>query len=221
MRVPTCVVLASILILAATAHADGKFHAVPGGKAGLQLRVVKYDGEVNGELTVEIRNPSSRVASFTARGLYFVPDGDPDAAPQRLGAVGPMQIGSDREDEIRVPAGGKVVVKLDVFCVDDHRSAPTSETPFTLARHRMPAALTRTIDHEARAAAKSAGGFGNAGALAPVQSEVWKARDEKWVELDGEGAQETDKASGHDGHDRHDRRDGRIEEQAPLEELQP
>jgi len=214
MRVLTCVVVASILSLAAAARADGKFHPVPGGKAHLQLRVIKYDGEVNGELTVEIRNPSSQIASFTARGLYFVPDGDADRAPQRLGAVGPMQIGADREDQVQVPAGGKVVVKLDVFCVDDHRDAPTSETPFTLARHRMPAALTRAIDHEARAAAKSAGGFGSADALQPIQTEVWKARDERWVKLDGEGAQESEKAGGHD------QRERRYEERIP-DELHP
>src|SRR5262249_37087456 len=97
------------------AHADGKYHAVPGGN--LQLRVVKYDGEVNGQLTVEVHNGSKRAASFTARGLYFMPDGDPDRAPQRLGAVGPMEIGETREDEVRVPAGGTVEVTLDVFCV--------------------------------------------------------------------------------------------------------
>lgn len=209
-------VIASLLGLAGAAHADGKYHAVPGGPSHLQLRVVKYDGEVNGELTVQVRNPSSHAASFTARGLYFVPDGDPDRAPQRLGAVGPMQIGEDREDQVRVPAGGTVEVKLDVFCVDDHREAPTSQTAFTLARHRMPAELTRTIDHETRAAAKSAGGFGAPAATEPVQAEVWKARDKAWVKLDGEGAQETDRAAGHD-RDQPDRRDEeRLPEPSPL-----
>jgi hypothetical protein len=217
MRVLSYVVIASIVGVAGVARADGKYHAVPGGPAHLQLRVVKYDGEVNGALDVEVRNPSSRVATFTARGLYFVPDGDPDRAPQRLGAVGPMQIGEDREDEIRVPAGGTVAVTLDVFCVDDHREAPTSETAFTLARHRMPANLARTIDRETRAAAKSAGGFGSADAAEPVQTEVWKARDAKWVKLDGEGAQETDKATGHARE--HD--DRRIEERMPDRELEP
>lgn len=199
-------VIASLIAVGGAARADGKYHAVPGGPARLQLRVLKYDGEVNGLLTVQVRNPSSHAASFTARGLYFVPDGDPDRAPQRLGAVGPMQIGEDREDQIRVPAGGTVEVELDVFCVDDHREAPTSQTAFTLARHRMPAELTRTIDHETRAAAKSAGGYGAPAATEPVQAEVWKARDKRWVKLDGEGAQETDKASGHD-RDRDDRHD--------------
>jgi len=209
MRALPLVVIASVMSLAGAARADGKFHPVPGGR--LELRVVSYDGEVHGDLTVEVRNPSSKVARFTARGLYFVPDGDPDQAPQRLGAVGPMEIAERRDDEVRVPAGGKVVVKLDVFCVDDHRSAPTSETAFSLARHRMPAQLTRTIDREARAAAKPAGGFGSEDALEPVQAEVWKARDAKWVKLDGEGAQETEKASGrHERRDVRDQHDGRI-----------
>lgn len=222
MRVLPCVVFASILGLGlglgldGTARADGKFHPVPGGKDHLQLRVITYDGAVNGELTVEIKNPSSRALSFTASGLYFVPDGDPDRAPQRLGAVGPMQIGADREDEVRVPAGGKVMAKLDVFCVDDHRDAPTSATAFTLARHRMPTDLTRAIDHETRAAAKSAGGFGSADAAEPVQAEVWKARDKRWVKLDGEGAQETDKAAGRD-HVQEDRKnEERVPEQDPI-----
>jgi hypothetical protein len=196
MRVSPWLVIAAIAGAAGAARADGKYHAVPGGT--LQLRVLKYDGEVNGKLAVEVHNGSKRAVSFSARGLYFVPDGDPDRAPQRLGAVGPMEIGEDREDEVRVPAGGTVEVTLDVFCVDDHRDAPTSETAFTLARHRMPAALARAIDRDTRAAAKAAGGFGNAESVEPVQSEVWKARDSKWVKLDGEGAQETEKASGRD-----------------------
>jgi hypothetical protein len=62
----------------------------------------------------------------------------------------------------------------------------------------MPAALTRTIDRETRAAADEAGGYGRPAATEPVQEHVWKARDEKWVQLDGEGSQETEKASGHE-----------------------
>src|SRR5690349_10758932 len=138
MRALPFLVLASAVSLAIPARADGKFHSVPGGASHLQLRVIAYDGEVNGQLTVEVKNPTSHAERFTARGLYFVPDGDPDRAPQRLGAVGPMQIAKRRDDEARVPAGGAIVVKLDVFCVDDQRPAPTSETPFSLARHRMP-----------------------------------------------------------------------------------
>ena len=213
MRTLSYLVLASIVGVAGSARADGKYHPVPGGKAHLRLRVVKYDGEVNGLLTVEVKNPTSRVATFTASGLYFVPDGDPDRAPQRLGAAGPMQIGEQQEDAIRVPAGGKVLVQLDVFCVDDHREAPTSETAFTLARHRMPAALARTIDHQTHAAAKAAGGYASPDNAEPVQAEIWKARDEKWIKLDGEGAQETDKASGH-ARD-HEQRDRTHEERAP------
>jgi hypothetical protein len=188
--------LASLLALAGVAHADGKFHAVP--KSKLSLRVVQYDGEVNGELTVEIKNRGGRAERFTAQGLYFVPDGDPDQAPQRLGAVGPILAEDTREDAISIPAGGKVTVKLDVFCVDDHRDAPTSETPFTIARHRMPKQLATEIDRNGRAAAKNAGGVDKD--HASVQDAVWETRDEKWVKLDGEGAQEKAKSSPHHHH---------------------
>jgi len=195
MRVIPWIAIGTLVGLAGAARADDKYHHVPGGR--LQLRVMKYDGEVNGKLTVDVRNSSSHAMSFTARGLYFVPDGDPDRAPQRLGAVGPMVIGDDRKDEVRVPAGGTVEVTLDVFCVDDHREAPTSETPYSLAAHRMPASLARSIDREAKAAADEVGdhGYGSADATEAVQEHVWKARDQKWVQLDGEGTQEVDKAS--------------------------
>ena len=205
MRLIPWIAIGALVGLAGAAHADGKYPHVPGGR--LQLRVVKYDGEVNGKLTVDVRNSSSHAMSFTARGLYFVPDGDPERAPQRLGAVGPMVIGEDRKDEVRVPAGGTVEVTLDVFCVDDHREAPTSETPYTLAAHRMPASLTRAIDREPKAAADEVGGYGSAEATEPVQEHVWKARDEKWVQLDGEGAQETKRADGGGHRDDHRERE--------------
>src|SRR5688572_18151281 len=62
-----------------------------GGKAtGLQLRIVRYDGSTNGVLMVEVKNPGAEPVQFSAKGLYFVPQGDADQAPQRLGAVGPF-----------------------------------------------------------------------------------------------------------------------------------
>jgi len=191
------VVFAVLTALAAPARADGRFHPVPSsGKATtkLQLRVVAYDGATNGALTVEVKNPTKATLAFSASGLYFVPDGDPDQAPQRLGAVGPMQIAEgdaiERKDSVEVAAGATVRVTLDVFCIDSHRASPTSKTPFTIGKSRMPAQLTATIAKDSATAAAEVGGYAAPAAKAKVQETVWKARDAKWIRLDGEGVQE-------------------------------
>lgn len=202
MRAATAVLLV-LGLFAGTAAADNKFHPLPAAKAergNLQLRVVSYDGSTNGELTVEVKNTSKKPLVFMAKGLYFVPDGDPEQAPQRLGAVGPFEIATDKEDaegrrveKVTIAAGGTVELTLDVFCIDSHRSSPSSSTPFTIARSKMPASLARDIDVNTKRAAKSAGGFAAPAATDAVQSEVWKQRDKKWVELEGESAQEAGK----------------------------
>jgi hypothetical protein len=200
MRAAT--VLFALGLFAGTAAADNKFHAMPAPKAergNLQLRVVSYDGSVNGELTVEVKNTSKKAQVFIAKGLYFVPDGNPDEAPQRLGAVGPFEIVSDgsddetRAEKVTIAAGQSAELTLDVFCIDSHRSSPSSSTPFTIAHTKMPTALARDIDVGAKRAAKTAGGFAAPAATDAVQSEVWKQRDKKWIELDGESAQEAGK----------------------------
>jgi hypothetical protein len=194
MRTVLLFTLLSLVALTGPARADRKFHGVPAAK-GVQLRVVEYDGATNGALTVELRNRGKKAVSFTAQGLYFVPDGDPDKAPQRLGAVGPFQVEGeeDRRDALEIAAGETVTVTLDVFCIDSHRGSPDSETPFTVAKKRMPKALARDIDRGAREAADEEGGFAAPAAKAKVQGAVWKNRDKKWVKLDGEGDQEADK----------------------------
>ena len=194
MRTVLLIALASLLALASPARADKKFHSIP-SSGKLEVRVVSYDGSVNGALTVEVRNPAKKAARFSAQGLYFVPDGDADKAPQRLGAVGPMQIAGDEDarDVLMIPAGETVTVTLDVFCIDSHRAAPDSSTPFTIGKKRMPRSLAAKIDKSARKAAADEGGFAAPAAKAKVQSEVWRNRDAKWVELDGEGAQEASK----------------------------
>src|SRR5262249_30070966 len=92
------VAVSLLVLLVGTAFADKvrhdtKFHAVPDSK--LEIRAVSYDGSVNGKLTVEVRNKGKSAEKFSAQGLYFVPEGNPDTAPQRLGAVGPMQMAAD------------------------------------------------------------------------------------------------------------------------------
>src|SRR5262245_32575984 len=96
--------LASILglpLAPSPAHARRGVAPIPteqtGGKAsGLELRIVRYDGATNGVLEVEVKNPRGEPADFSARGLYFVPDGNANAAPQRLGAVGPFNVKTEK-----------------------------------------------------------------------------------------------------------------------------
>lgn len=196
--------LLASLALVSTARADKDFHRVP-GKGKLELKVVAYDGSTNGELTVAVKNTGSAPLKFSASGLYFVPDGDADEAPQRLGAVGPMQLATDKEtrdgedvtprkDSVTIPAGKTVQVTLDVFCIDSHRSSPTSSTPFTVGKTRMPKSLAAKIDTQARKAiADEEDGYAAPAAKDKIQAEVWKTRDAKWIDLDGEGAQEATK----------------------------
>src|SRR6185503_9429766 len=107
--------------------ADTRFHPLPAEPKAkkdpkqLTLRVVSYDGATNGELTVEIKNSSKSAAEFTAAGLYFVPGGPADEAPQRLGAVGPFVVDEqpeERRTSMTVAPGQTVRLTLDVFCID-------------------------------------------------------------------------------------------------------
>ncbi|MDB4960499.1 MAG: hypothetical protein JWP01_498 [Myxococcales bacterium] len=175
---------------------DTKFHKVPGSK--LQIRAIEYDGSTNGKLKVEIKNTDKTAHAFSATGLYFVPDGDPDSAPQRLGAVGPMQLatsGAVKElNQLEVGAGATVEVALDVFCIDSHRASPSPINVFTVGAKRMPRELATTIEKSADIAVSKAREDGESAprpaAKERIQSEVWKSRDAKWIELDGEGTQE-------------------------------
>ncbi len=181
---------------AAVRH-DTKFHAVPDEK--LELRVVQYDGSTNGRLHVQVRNPAKAAQKFSAKGLYFVPEGNPDTAPQRLGAVGPMQIANDPKEvsELEVAPGATVEVVLDVFCIDSHRSSPSPQNKFSVGVKRMPKDLAQTIEKRADDAVGAARARGAAAprpaAKSSIQGEVWRSRDSKWIELDGEGKQEVGK----------------------------
>lgn len=177
---------------------DTKFQKLPGSK--LQIRAVEYDGSTNGTLKVQIRNTAKTTLAFSATGLYFVPDGNPDEAPQRLGAVGPMQLATDSAKEItklEVPAGDTVEVALDVFCIDSHRSSPSPTNVFTVGASRMPKELAQTIEKRAESAVTEARMDGaeapRPAAKSKIQSEVWRSRDAKWIELEGEGKQEAGK----------------------------
>jgi hypothetical protein len=191
-------VLVSSFSSASAADRFDKVPAVKGQKAsGLVMRIVQYAGSTNGAITVDVNNPSDEPQEFTAKGLYFVPQGNANEAPQRLGAVGPFQVlsggGGQRADHLTIAPGATERLALDVYCIDSHRASPGPTTPFRVAKDRVPPTLTRAIDKDARTAAQGLGGVSAPAAKAKVQSEVWRNRDASWIELDGEGKQELGK----------------------------
>lgn len=173
------------------------FKVVPDSK--LQIRAVEYDGSTNGVLTVQVKNTQKTAQKFIATGLYFVPEGDADTAPQRLGAVGPMQIATGKKEvnELEVAPGATVEVQLDVFCIDSHRPSPSPQNKFNIGASKLPRELAATIEKRAEAMVIESAAEGYAAprpaARAKIQNEVWKSRDSKWIKLDGEGAQEAAK----------------------------
>jgi hypothetical protein len=191
-------VVSLVVAVASAQHHDTAFKAIPG--SSLVIRATEYDGAVNGTLKVQVKNTQKTAQKFTATGLYFVPQGDPDTAPQRLGAVGPMQLATDRKKEqasIEVPAGATVEVALDVFCIDSHRGSPSPKNVFDVGGTRMPKELSQQIETSADEAVASARKSGESAprpaAKSAIQSKVWESRDASWVELDGEGKQEVAK----------------------------
>ena len=211
MKIPRnlFLVVVSLLVLVTTAVADRrapqresvrhdtKFGNIPDTK--LQIRAIEYDGSTNGTLKVQIKNPTKAPLKFAAQGIYFVPEGDPQTAPQRLGAVGPMQLATDSKEvnELEIAAGATVEVALDVFCIDSHRASPSPQNRFNVGKSRLPKDMTATIERNATQAVEASKRAGHAKprahAKGSIQSDVWKSRDADWVELDGEGPQEAKK----------------------------
>ena len=189
--------LAVAAVLFVCSPALAAFQALPpepGAKpTGLQVRVVSYNGSTNGAITVEVKNTTTEPQEFTAAGLFFVPAMDPDKAPQRLGAVGSVRSGRDPLREAEDRSRRDVKANLDVYCIDSHRSSPSSNTPFRIAKERLPPQLTQAIDVEAKAVAAPMGGVSAPPAKSAVQSTVWKNRDAKWIPVEGESKQEANK----------------------------
>ena len=184
------------------AGATDRFEPLPAGGRGkpsdLLIRIIRFAGSTNGAITVDVKNPTGEPAEFSAQGLYFVPQGNPNEAPQRLGAVGPFQVrGADgtrrRQEAITIAPGATERLTLDVYCIDSHRASPSPATAFRVAKHRMPARLMRAIDMDAQRSAAELGGLAAPAAKPAIQSQVWKNRDANWLELDGEGKQEAAK----------------------------
>ncbi|HXU84005.1 MAG TPA: hypothetical protein VN914_21570 [Polyangia bacterium] len=202
MRFQFLMVVSSLFFAFPVVAKGPKFSPIPadqtGGKpTGLELRIVRYDGSVNGVLEVEVKNPLQEPVQFSAKGLYFVPQGDADKAPQRLGAVGPFNLHTDqgwqRRESTTVAPGSVIRLKLDVYCIDSHRGSPSSSTDFRLAKDRVPKKVYEVIDRHAGKAAARLGGVSAPAAKSTVQSQVWQVRDDDWVKLDGEGKQEAGK----------------------------
>ena len=190
-------------LFAAPARAEKAFAPIPpdqtGGKpSGVSLRIVKYDGATNGALEVEVKNTRDEATPFVAKGLYFVPQGNADEAPQRVGAVGPFTVktakGWERRESLTLAPGATAELRLDVYCIDSHRGSPSSSTGFRMAKERVPQKLSDDIARDAHQAAQGLGGVAAPEAKSAVQSQVWKNRDKKWLKLEGEGAQEAGKS---------------------------
>ena len=173
-----------------------KFVPLPdlGDKAELQIRVVRYDGSTNGKMVVDVRNPGKTRTRFVAEGIYFIPAGDPEKAPQRLGAAGPFTVvgheaGPPSQQELILQPGETRQLQLDVFCIDSHRSSPSSSTRFSVAGKPMPRELRQTIASDAaKIISRNKGDV--AKSKDEIQSTTWRARDRKWIKLEGERKQE-------------------------------
>lgn len=216
------------LSLTTAAAASPKFGPMPrlanAKKSNLEVRIVKYDGSTNGQMVVDVRNTGSKSETFDAKGLFFVPDGDPERAPQRLGAAGPFvtQVGKDWKAMEQMAIGPNETrrMKLSVFCIDSHRSSPSSQTKFSLAKQRLPKELRQEITAGTQKIMKASKAKSAFEAASDVQGHVWKTRDKKWIKLEGERKQE--KASQKQQLQRRDEapRQQQMKRYSPLEQPQ-
>lgn len=159
----------------------------------LKIRVVKYTGGTNGQMIVDVKNTGKQVQPFQADSLYFVPTGDPETAPQRLGAAGPFRARNGETwteaSTMAIAPGETRRLHLQVFCIDSHRSSPGAEQGFTIAPKRLPAKLRREINAEAGTILRKNRGDMKKSKSA-IQSKVWESRDRDWIKLEGERKQE-------------------------------
>lgn len=191
------------LWLAGPARADTlkRVPALDGKAQPLKMRVVAYDGATNGSMVVEVANSGAQSETFIADGIYFVPGGNPEKAPQRLGAAGPIVLVENGVEKtylegIQIPPGSKRTVRLEVFCIDSHRSSPSSSTKFGVAAERLPRELRHKITHGAKQIIHENKGDVRK-AKSAIQSHMWKTRDADWIKLEGERKQEKSASPAH------------------------
>ena len=180
-----------ILGLAPSAQARGGYARLPklnsqGGT--LRIKIVGYRG---GKMHVKVKNLGRSTGEFRADGLYFVPGGDPEKAPQRMGAAGPLEVAEGatwkRRRSAKVGAGKTVSIKIQVFCLDSHRASPSDGQSFSVARKRLPKRLRKQIvsgtDRLYQSAKRRAR---RSSPKSAVQSYIWKTRNQRWIKLQGE-----------------------------------
>jgi hypothetical protein len=188
----------ALLVLPTLARAENVFGSMPaadGKKSALQIRQVDFSGGASGHIMVEVRNPTQGPEAFEARGLYFVPRGNAQSAPQRVGAVGPFDAKEGqtwrRMNKLVVEPGQTVRLKLQTFCLDSHRGSPGKGQGYKVARERLPKDLTSANEAAATRSLKAKSGkFEDA--QGEIQSQVWSNRNKKWIKLEGERAHEKD-----------------------------
>ncbi len=184
-------VATTVLCLAplATAQARSGYKRMPalGGKGKtLRLKIVGYKG---GKMHVKVHNVGKATVTFRADGLYFVPRGDPEKAPQRMGAAGPMEVSEGgswkRRQKHRIRARATATIRLDVFCLDSHRSSPSDGQAFSVARKRLPKKLRRKIVQGSNLIYRKAR-RAKRPSRSNIQGYIWKTRNKKWIRLQGE-----------------------------------
>jgi len=187
-------VLAAALAVAPSLALASDFIPLPevGGKnKQIEIRFIRYTGGASGKMIVDVRNKGQQGTTFRAKGLFFVPQGDAEGAPQRLGAAGPFETNGQQMDSLRLTPGATKRLKLQVFCLDSHRSSPSAGQGFKVAKQRLPKNLQDTIEGGARGILRKAkGGAANS----EIQSHVWKTRNKQWIKLEGERKQEKSSA---------------------------
>ena len=178
------------LTVAAGPPGFGKLPTLNGKKSPIKLRVVEYTGSTNGGMVIEVRNDGAKKAAFSAKGLFFVPNVNPDDAPQRLGAAGPFERATEAgwkvTKRLELAPGQTERLKVQVFCIDSHRASPSSSTPFRLASKRLPKELSQKIEAGTQRLMKARKARSAKGISGDVQGHVWKTRNKKWIRLEGE-----------------------------------
>jgi len=193
-----CLVVVSLALLglSSLATAQQAFAPLPpldGKPNTLQIRQLDFTGGASGQVVVEVRNTGKTSQDFQARGLYFVPNGNAQSAPQREGAAGPFEVqqgqGWQRRDRLAIAPGQTVKLKLQTFCLDSHRGSPGKGQGFRVAKDRLPREMTSEIEGGAQRIIRAKAGKA-AEATGDIQSHVWSTRNKKWIKLEGERANE-------------------------------
>ena len=195
-QVSMLVATAGLLVLVGPPALASEFAPVPamkGQKTTLKIRQVGFSGGASGQITVEVKNDGQQAQTFQARGLYFVPNGNAESAPQRVGAVGPFAVKEGqawvRKEQLQIEPGKTVRLKLETFCLDSHRGSPGQGQGYGVAKQRLPEQLMKENESAAKDALKASSGNINT-AKGAIQSKVWENRNKKWIKLEGERANE-------------------------------